>query len=217
MSTNDKSKAEDIQPGYSANPLVNRLINEQGKGQKINEVKDYHPLVAKWLVLNGYTYQHHYKLDDYGIVDFLATHEDGHKLLVEAKCVRSKIKEAILQVRVYQSQMPEAKAVVVTAPEFLREKDFPMADKYGVKIVTVELSEEFRARANAKPIKITICPGCRQPLYYHKDASSGMVSLTAVGDEIANESNIRIDLVSADEVSRVAFAAQKRLVGKSKG
>lgn len=175
--------------------FIYNLASQQPRRRSLNEVKDYHPLVAKWLTENNYEYKHHYKLPDYGIADFLATHQDGHCLLVEAKCVRSKIKKAILQVRVYQLQLPEARAIVVTAPEFLRDDDFPMADKHDVKIVTVGLTDILKERIKVNRVKITICEGCKQPLYYHRHRDTGEITLSNVGEEIKQMENLEISLI----------------------
>ncbi len=48
------------------------------------ETEVVHPAAAKWLEEHGYTYRHEVRTPA-GIIDFLATHQDGHKLILECK------------------------------------------------------------------------------------------------------------------------------------
>ncbi len=50
-----------------------------------DEIKQVHPATEAWLVEHGYTYQHHVKMPEYGIADYIAKDSDGKILVVECK------------------------------------------------------------------------------------------------------------------------------------
>jgi AcrR family transcriptional regulator len=76
----------------------------------MNEYYDFHPQVATWLTENGYTYQHEVKMPEYGRADFVATHADGQRLIIECK-VETNVSNgrSIIQLLDYCRQMPQTR------------------------------------------------------------------------------------------------------------
>lgn len=68
------------------------------------ELEVVHPATAVWLTENGYTYRHEV-VTDAGVIDFLATHKDGHRLIVECKSKGTAYLLAIRQVLDYQREL----------------------------------------------------------------------------------------------------------------
>jgi hypothetical protein len=75
-----------------------------------------HPATAQWLEQNGYTYRHEVQTDA-GNIDFLATHSDGHHLIVECKSRGSSYLSALRQVLDYQRELGSAFRASIAMPE----------------------------------------------------------------------------------------------------
>lgn len=115
------------------------MNNDTPKTPKRVEVNQFHPLVAQWLTDNGYTYQHEYKMPDYGQVDFYATHEDGHKVLVECKLDRG-ISKGILQLVAYLVQTNDTSGMIAAIADAITNDDIRLANKHNIKIIPIEFS-----------------------------------------------------------------------------
>lgn len=65
---------------------------------RIDEIKHFHPIVAQWLDIHGYAYEHEYRCRG-GEIDFFAQHRtDRHYLIVECKpnlCINDGIKKVL--------------------------------------------------------------------------------------------------------------------------
>src|SRR5690242_7293801 len=79
-------------------------MNKKKSSGTSYEMSTVHPAVAKWLTDHDYTYQHEVYMPDYGRADFVATHDDGHILIIECKQDCSGATRAITQVRDYREQ-----------------------------------------------------------------------------------------------------------------
>lgn len=113
----------------------------------MNETRDIHPLVVEWLIRNGYSYIHEYKLPDYGIVDFYATHADGHILLVEAKGKR--LAKVLTQLAGYGVQVMGA-FLAVAAPEILFiPKIEKIANKHNIRLIKLDIEPNYKDSENA--------------------------------------------------------------------
>lgn len=107
----------------------------------INESKNFHPLVAQWLTDNGYTFEHEYKMPDFGRADYFATHKvTKRQLLVECKCDKN-LRKAIIQVAAYRLQIPEADATIAVPSGWLSDRDSDTAARYEVNVVEIDVSD----------------------------------------------------------------------------
>lgn len=139
-----------------------------------HEVQDFHPLVEQWLTANGYTFIHHYDMPDYGTVDFLATHEDGHQLLVEAKLDKSGIRSGIVQAKSYGVQMPDAQIALAIPAGLFAEEHHAMAEKYGIQIVEVVITDPDNTILVTK-LKESIARECRRIVLEYKKLNAESV------------------------------------------
>lgn len=106
----------------------------------MNEVKDFHPLVAAWLTENGYAFIHEYDMPDYGCVDFFATHTPtGEQLIVECK-PEKKIKSGIVQLAGYRVQMPSVAACLAVNKVNITPDIEAMAVKYSIGIIGIDVN-----------------------------------------------------------------------------
>jgi hypothetical protein len=106
----------------------------------MNEVKDFHPLVAAWLTENGYTFIHEYDMPDYGRVDFFATHPPtDEQLIVECKPEKG-IKAGIVQLAGYRVQMSSVAACLAVSKYSITPDIEAMATKYNIGIIGIEVS-----------------------------------------------------------------------------
>lgn len=100
----------------------------------MNEIKDLHPLVANWLIENGYDYKHEYSLPDYGIVDFYATHrETGFEAMVECKI--DGISKGIMQLATYDKQVAVNRSILACPVGMIKDRDKRLAQRYTIEIV----------------------------------------------------------------------------------
>lgn len=80
------------------------------------ELSVVHPAVADWLTSHDYTYQHEVYMPDFGRADFVATHDDGHILIVEAKEDCTSTSRAITQVSDYRQQYNKQARIAIAVP-----------------------------------------------------------------------------------------------------
>lgn len=106
----------------------------------MNEVKDFHPLVAGWLHDNGYRFKHEYKMPDFGRVDFYAV-KNKAKLLVECKTEKLRVKRGIMQLAAYGLQVPEAQLLLAIPRGFIGSKGRALAERYEVQVLEIEVSD----------------------------------------------------------------------------
>lgn len=125
-------------------------MNNHTPNRRINETRDIHPLVAEWLTENGYTYEHEYKMPDYGVVDFLATHADGHKLLVEAKPYTNH-KKAIFQALGYAIQLENVAPAIAIPEDALTPELKDIAGKYNVRVIGLNVVTAFDVEEPVTP------------------------------------------------------------------
>lgn len=113
--------------------------NDNAKPRKrYNEANVIHPLVAAWLDKNGYSYIHEYPLPDFGVVDFYATHSDGHKLLVEAKL--NTLSKVMTQLAGYGVQLPGVRLAIAAPAGAFTEQVKRVAYKYNVLTIPLEVN-----------------------------------------------------------------------------
>lgn len=122
--------------------------------RQLNEVRDIHPLVALWLTQNGYSYIHEYRLPDYGIVDFYATHSDGHILLVEAKGER--FSKVIAQLATYGNQIPSARLAIAVSEISITPKLEMLATKYNMFIIPLDTSKLTESPSNGSSANLSL-------------------------------------------------------------
>lgn len=104
----------------------------------MNEVKDFHPLVAAWLTANGYEFVHEYKMPEYGRVDFFAIHPTTRKItLVECKPEKD-LNAGIFQLLGYHAQMPEAALWLAVDKASVTPSLKNLASKYNVEILEID-------------------------------------------------------------------------------
>jgi hypothetical protein len=110
----------------------------------MNEVKDFHPLVAAWLIENGYTFIHEYDMPDYGRVDFFATHNPtGEQLIVECKPEKG-IKAGIVQLAGYRVQMPSVAACLAVGKGSITPDIEAMATRYNIGIIGLDVVAQVK-------------------------------------------------------------------------
>lgn len=80
------------------------------------ELSIVHPATAEWLTAHDYTYEHEVDMPDYGRADFIATHKDGHILIVECKGSGQALSRSITQVRDYREQYNTKAKVAIAMP-----------------------------------------------------------------------------------------------------
>jgi len=117
----------------------------------MEEIRVVHPLVARWLTQNGYTYVHEYKMPDYGRVDFYATHSDGHTLLVEAKFYDDCV-SAMFQIFGYGVQISSAKLAIAAPSLSLRTKE--LAQKYNILAIEVGVETPENLAIETEKLKL---------------------------------------------------------------
>jgi hypothetical protein len=106
----------------------------------VSETRDFHPVVQDWLEDNGYDCEHEYTLPEYGRVDFFAIHKaSGERFLIECKIDAGDITPGLFQVHSYRLQLPGVNAMLAIPPFAASEKHFELAQKYGIKIIEVDL------------------------------------------------------------------------------
>jgi len=121
----------------------------------MNEVKDFHPLVAAWLNENGYTYIHEYKLPDFGYVDFFATHQKtGEQLMVECK-PDTRIKAGIFQLAGYRVQMPTVAACLAVNRHNITPDIEAVATKYNIGIIGIDVTPMIVEPENTDLVSFT--------------------------------------------------------------
>lgn len=106
----------------------------------MNEVKDFHPLVEQWLLDNGYTFQHHVRLE-HGIIDYIAK-RNGNTLVIECKSDGSssnaKNGRFFAQVLDYARQVPNSKPCAALPIYLVTEKTREICEYYGIELIVID-------------------------------------------------------------------------------
>lgn len=105
----------------------------------MDELSEFHPIVASWLEEHGYEYIHEYCMPWDGIVDFLAI--DSHEtLLVECKTAFQLAN--IEQINRYAKQLPSAVPVLAIPMYLLNDRVRELCQANGIRIVPIDVQHE---------------------------------------------------------------------------
>lgn len=106
----------------------------------------FHLIVARWLKLNSYRYDYEVRMPEYGRADFVATHADGHTMIVECK-VASNAQDgrSALQLVDYCRQMPHSQGGFAIPADLVSDKVCEICDYYHVKLLPIEVNEAILA------------------------------------------------------------------------
>jgi AcrR family transcriptional regulator len=165
----------------------------------MNEKQQFHPLVAKWLLENQYTYAYEVKMPEYGRADFLATHKDGHQLIVECKADTSaKAGKSIMQLLDYRTQLPQSLAGYAIPSKFVTDRIVGLCQRYGVKLILIDIAQpipveiqlgHMRAKPNRRNVrhemKAKILDIARRQMAEHGTAGLGLRAIAREMDVTA--------------------------------
>jgi|GEM_PF-6276554 len=103
------------------------------------ENKVVHPAVGQWLTDHGYTWQHEVRIP-VGRIDFLATHSDEHKLIVECKIESETSRAALRQLLDYQLYLGEDHFCALAMPSWaINEKVKKACEVRNVTLIAVDV------------------------------------------------------------------------------
>lgn len=105
----------------------------------MNEIQEFHPLVAAWLLEHNYSFKHHVCLPD-GIADFMAIHnKTGEVLAIECKCDGSEKRgKFFAQVLDYSRQIENSIPAVAIPSQSLNKRVKEICRHYGIKIIPIK-------------------------------------------------------------------------------
>jgi hypothetical protein len=106
------------------------------------EINVVHPAVAQWLTDHGYTWQHEVNIPT-GRIDFLATHKDGQRLIVECKSDADDHRSALRQLLDYQLNLGSDYLGALAIPSWSVTDQVIKACKVrGVTLIAVDVPEK---------------------------------------------------------------------------
>jgi hypothetical protein len=171
----------------------------------MDEIRDFHPLVENWLTANGYTFQHHVKLED-GIADYIAE-RNNELIVVECKADGSKSEARtgrfFAQVLDYARQVPNSKPYVALPTYLFTNKTQEICKYYDIGLILIECDEPDEDLLN-KPFERIFL---NIPAIIFKEGLIKWTESTVkdiVKDHVENDSNPIFDLMLAFFIASAA-------------
>lgn len=137
----------------------------------MDEIRDFHPLVAKWLDENGYDYQHEVTIKGLR-VDFLAKHrETGEFMLVEAKLRVKKpdrFRATMAQAMHYEEEFDKKATAAVAVPADEVQESYPrLCKRFNIRLIPIEVQRK-KPKAHDPPVAtpLTNKQLVQKPQYY---------------------------------------------------
>jgi hypothetical protein len=123
---------------FNNTPSPSDMQNQNGYEKSV-----VHPAVAQWLLDNGYSYVYEARILNSGRADFVAHHESGHVMIIEAKKSGVSLHKTIAQVKGYCIGYGGNPEPAIAIPEYIVTDDIQNAcDIHGVRLLTFDLPED---------------------------------------------------------------------------
>lgn len=178
------------------------------------EVEIVHPAVAQWLIDNDYTYRCEVYMPDFGRADFIATHDDGHVLIVECKANGQGLSRAITQVSDYRNQYDPSARIAIALPGYcLNNKVSEICTRRGAHLITVDVPLKSEVSDTRPPVFVQIW-GTFTDLaidaFYAPDKT-----INSILDKHSDWSRQLVDEIELARAGAIAFCSTIRAHGQS--